>query len=254
VEGYADATYGERLADVYDAWYQGGDGADAMVAFVEQILEPTPGRILELAVGTGRLALRLARRGHDVTGVDVSPAMLERLAAADPDRTVRVLTGDMVDDLPPGPFDVVLVADNSLFLLADPVRQAACFRAVAGVLATGGAFVVEAFVPAEPPPAGPVVAVRSMTADQVVLSVSVTDPQLQTVDGQHVELRHGAPVVLRPFRLRYSTPTELDTFAAAARLELTRRSQDVAGTAFDAAQSPSHVSVYRHISATGEGG
>ena len=103
--------------------------------------------ILELAVGTGRLAIPLAGLGHHVTGVDVSDEMLDRLAVADVDGAVTAVLGDMVDDLPPGPFDLVFVAFNSLFMLVDPVAgNAACFAAVARVLAPDGAFAVEAFV------------------------------------------------------------------------------------------------------------
>ena len=71
--------------------------------------------------------------GHDVTGIDVSAAMLARLRSADGGQRVAAVHGDMVDDLPAGPFDVVFVAFNSLFMLTDPERQQACFAAVASV-------------------------------------------------------------------------------------------------------------------------
>lgn len=243
MEGYGDATYGDRLADVYDAWYTRGD-ADELVALVERVAGRRPARILELAVGTGRIAIPLARRGHDVTGIDVSPAMLARLRAADRDGLVTAVAGDMVDAVPAGPFDVVLVACNSLFMLADPARQAACFAAVAGVLAPGGRFVVEAFVPADAPAPGDAVTVRSMTADRVVLTVASTDARGQRVHGQFVELADGQPVRLRPFVLRYSTPAELDAFAAAAGLTIVERCEDASGRPFDRRDSPRHVSVY----------
>ena len=89
--------------------------------------------------------------------------MLDRLRDRDPDGRVTLVLGDMVDDLPDGPFDVVLVAYNSLFNLESADAPAACFAAVAARLAPGGVFVVEAFVPEDPPRAGSVVAVRSMT-------------------------------------------------------------------------------------------
>lgn len=244
---YRPESYGEGFADVYDEWYAGVSSVDDTVALVESLGAPsaTPLRILELAVGTGRLAIPLARRGHHVTGVDVSPQMIAVLAANDPDGLVTTVTGDMVEAMPAGPFDVVLVAYNSLFMLTDPAQQANCFAAVAGVLAAGGAFVVEAFVPDDPPSHGSDVALRSMTATTVVLSVTVTDPERQLVDGQHVELRDGQPVRLRPYSLRYSTPAELDAFADAAGLVLDHRLEDVGGAPFDPAASPRHVSVYR---------
>ncbi len=203
-----------------------------------------PARVLELAVGTGRLAIALAAR-HRVTGLDVSTAMLARLAAADPAGTVTTVRGDMANaaDYPPGPFDLVLVADNSLFMLAEPGEQAACFEAVASVLAPGGAFVVEAFVPREPPPAGSEVSVRSMAVDRLVLSVSSADAQTQQVDGQFVELTDGQPVRLRPWRIRYSTPAQLDAMAANAGLRCAARYEDAARTPFGD-DSGRHVTMY----------
>jgi SAM-dependent methyltransferase len=253
VEHYRPESYGEGLADVYDDWYGDVSDVDATVALVERVGGAGPGRpvrVLELAVGTGRLAVPLARRGHAVTGVDVSPAMLARLHAADTGRLVTTICGDMVDDLPGGRFDVVLVAYNSLFMLTDPARQAACFAAVAPRLAPGGCFVVEAFVPDDPPRAGPAVTLRSMNAGQVVLSVQSTDAVAQRVDGQLIELTDGAPVRLRPYSLRYSTPGELDAFAAAAGLALAERHEDVSERPYDAVTSPRHVSVYVRAKST----
>src|SRR5690606_5013676 len=131
--------------------------------------------------------------------------------------------GGMVDDLPPGPYDVVFVAYNSLFMLAEPARQADCFTAVSGVLGDTGRFVVEAFVPEDPPRPAEQISVRSMTADRVVRTINTTDAATQTVRGQFVDLPDGRPGRLRPYRLRYSTPAELDRFAAAAGLGVVHR-------------------------------
>ncbi|MGH9136212.1 MAG: class I SAM-dependent DNA methyltransferase [Acidimicrobiales bacterium] len=244
MEGYRDETYGERIADVYDDWFRGVRDVDGTVRFLDELAGRRPARILELAVGTGRLAIPLATRGHDVTGVDVSAAMLDRLRAADTEGRVTVVEGDMVDDLPSGPFDLVFVAFNSLFMVTDAERQAACFKAVAGAIAPEGCFVVEAFVPYDPPRQGTHVEVRSMTADQLALHVSVTDPDSQTVNAQFVELADGQPVRLRPFRLRWSRPAELDAWAEAAGLQLAERFAGVDRTPFTD-DSPFHVTIYR---------
>lgn len=248
MEGYRAESYGDHLADVYDDWYREVSDVEATIDFLDAVARQTtggePARILELAVGTGRLAVPLAASGHRVTGIDVSDAMLARLRAADPAGRVAVISGDMVADLPPGPFDVVFVAYNSLFMLTESARQASCFAAVASVLAEGGAFVVEAFVPYDPPRAGAAIEIRSMAAGSVVLSVTSTDPASQQVKGQLVELVDGEPVRLRPYFLRYSTPEELDGFAAAAGFRLAERTQDVHRAPFGD-DSPAHVSVYR---------
>ena len=151
MEGYRPESYGDRIADVYDELFGDVSDVPATVAFLDSLVAARPARILELAVGTGRLAIPLAGLGHHVTGIDVSAAMLARLRSADGGQRVAAVLGDMVDDLPAGPFDVVFVAFNSLFMLTDPVRQQAVFAAVATCLPPGGAFVVEAFVPWDPP-------------------------------------------------------------------------------------------------------
>jgi SAM-dependent methyltransferase len=244
MEGYRPESYGERIADVYDELFADVSDVGAYVAFLDSLVVRRPARILELAAGTGRLAIPLAGLGHDVTGIDVSAEMLDRLRAADVDELVSVVHGDMVDDLPAGRFDLVFVAFNSLFMLADADRQRACFAAVARVLAPGGAFVVEAFVPWDPPRGGPHVELRSMTTDRVVLAAHLTDSVNQTVNGQFIELVDGQPVRLRPYVLRWSRPAELDAWAAAAGLRLGERFADVQRAPFTDG-SPFHVSVYR---------
>jgi hypothetical protein len=169
--------------------------------------------------------------------------MLDRLRARDTAGRVTALLGDMVDDLPPGPFDIVLVAYNSLFGLEDAARQTACFVAVAARLAPAGAFVVEAFVPEDPPREGTVVAVRSMSVNEVVLSISEHDATAQTSTGHLVQFTDGGLVRLRPWAIRYAPPAELDTMAAAAGLALVARWEDFERRPFGD-DSPRHVSVY----------
>jgi SAM-dependent methyltransferase len=207
VEGYRSESYGERFADAYDELYHGVSDVPATVRFLDELARGStggsPGRVLELAAGTGRLAIPLAELGHDVTALDISPDMLDRLRRKDSARSVggRITTvvGDMARDLPGGPFDVVFIAFNSLFMLTDPADQAACFASVAAVLGPGGAFVLEPFVPYDPPRPGAVFELRSMTADRVVITVSSTDPATQVVTGQIIDLVHGRPVTLRPY-------------------------------------------------------
>ncbi len=242
MEGYGRSTYGDRFADVYDRWYGEQRQPTGMVDLVAELAGPG-GRVLELGVGTGRLAVPLAERDLRVTGVDASSAMLEQLRARDPRRLVDAVEGDMVDDVPPGPFDCVLVAYNTLFNLESSGRQAACFAAVASRLTTTGGFVVDAFVPEDPPRSGTVVALRSMTADEVVLSVSDHDPVAQRAVGHLVQLVDGQPVRLRPWAVRYAPPAELDGFAADAGLVLVARWEDETRRPFDPT-SPRHVSVY----------
>jgi SAM-dependent methyltransferase len=212
---------------------------DAIAALAEG------GPVLELACGTGRLALPLAARGLTVVGLDASPAMLERLRAKQGASTVDARAGDMAafDLTDCGPFRLVFVAFNSLFNLTSAEDQARCFAQVARHLAPNGRFAVECFVPGWAEGPRDAVEVRDLTADRVVLRVSRHDPDRQTVSGQHVELSESG-ARLRPWHLRYALPHQLDAHAARAGLSLVARWADWERSPFGP-DSTQHVSVYR---------
>ena len=240
MEGYDASTYGERFADVYDDWYGGLTDADACVALVAELAGD--GALLELGVGTGRLAIPLAADGRRVVGVDSSAAMLERMAAKPGGPAVVGVLGDMTDP-PVGEdrFAVVFVAYNTLFNLIDPADQQRCLAASAGALAPGGCVLVEAFVP-EPGRVVDQVAPRTITADRVVLSVSRSDPDRQEALGQYVDITE-AGIKLRPWHIRWSTPAQLDEMAADAGLVVADRWADWHRTPF-ADDSVAHVTRY----------
>ena len=245
MHGYDSTSYGEGFADVYDDWYADVTDVGATVA---RMIETAGagGRVLELGVGTGRLAVPMAAAGLNVVGVDSSEAMLNRLIErTKTDGThVEAVLGDMVDDLPDGPFDACLVAYNTIFNLLDAEAQQRCFVEVASRLRPGGCFVVEAIVPDDEAPTGTNVSVRSMAVDHVVLSVSEHRPDEQRTSGQFVEITEAGGVRLRPWSIRWASPTELDEMAAAAGLRVDRRDADMAGTPFDEI-ADHHVTVYR---------
>lgn len=242
MHGYEDRDYGDAIADVYDSWYADITDLDASIEFLGRFVGD--GRVLELGVGTGRLAVPLAAAGASVVGVDVSTAMLDRLRDKDPDGRIDTILGDMVDDLPDTTFDLVFVAYNTFFNVRDPDRQRLLFRRVADRLAPDGVFVIEAFVPDSDRPGGDSVGIRSMTADAVVLRADRHDRDAQTIDGQLVEISESGGVRLRPYRIRYATPDQLDDMARQAGLVLAERWENTLRDPFDA-ESPTHVSVYR---------
>jgi SAM-dependent methyltransferase len=246
VEGFDAATYGERFADVYDEWY--GEVSD-VAATVDAVAALAGGRpVLELGVGTGRLAVPLAERGLEVHGIDASPAMLDRLAAKATAAGVPVHRhrGDFADaDVTvPGGFGVVLVAFNTLFNLADAGAQRRCLANVARRLSPDGVLAVEALAP-EPDaaPAGGAVTPTVIAADRVVLQVTQSDPEAQTVTGSVVTITE-AGIRLRPWRIRWATPDEVDAMASEAGLERIERWGDWDRRPFDA-ESAKHVTLYR---------
>jgi SAM-dependent methyltransferase len=243
VEGYGPGSYGDAFADVYDDWYENVSDADATVECLTQLAGR--GRVLELGVGTGRLALPLASRGVAVVGIDASAAMLARLQGKPGAERIDVRLGDMAEELPDGPFAVVFAAFNTLFNLPTARAQRRCFVLVADRLSPDGCFAVEAFVPDETAyPAGDRIEVRSLASDHVVLSVSRLRPDEQRAEGQFVELSEAAGIRLRPWSIRYAAASELDEMAAAAGLTLDARWADWRQTPFTA-ESPHHVSLYR---------
>lgn len=247
--GYGTSTYGDAFADVYDDWYAGISDVEATVGCLTALVESVGGgSVLELAVGTGRLAIPLARTGVEVYGIDTSQAMLDRLRSKPGGDAVHIALGDMAlgdgaPALPGGPHATVFVAYNSLFAL-DAAARTACFDAVARVLVPGGHFVVEAFVPDLDRPAGSTIGVRSMSATHVVLSIDVHHPDDQRAEGQFVEITEAGGVRLRPWSVHYASPAVLDADAAHAGFVLADRWGDWDRTPFDR-HSERHVSVYR---------
>lgn len=247
MRGYGPNSYGDGFADVYDDWYADVTDVEATVKRLRTLAVSPDGRaptVLELGVGTGRLAVPLADAGLAVTGIDSSQAMLDRLHERNTDARVTAVAGDMVDDLPAGPFDAALVAYNTLFNLLDDGAQAKCFSAVARRLRPGGVFVVEAFVPETDQTGSSDVTVRSMAVDRVVLSISQHSPVDQRASGQFVEFTETGGVRLRPWAIKWATVDQLDAMAGAAGFDLESRFGSMAGDAFDD-ESTQHVTVYR---------
>ncbi|MFV0260370.1 MAG: class I SAM-dependent methyltransferase [Acidimicrobiales bacterium] len=250
------AAYGDVFAPVYDLWYAGVTDAEATARFVAD--RAASGPVLELGVGTGRLAVPLVRAGRTVIGLDASAAMLGRGRAAHPGARIRWARADMAAlPLAAGTCGGVLVAYNTLFNLGTGAAQAAAVAEAARVLRPGGILVVEALVPAgigaaagpslAPGPPRPAPVGRGSRATEAAMMVTavatVVDQDRQTIAGCHVAVDdHG--VELFPWLVRWSTPDQIDGYAARAGLVRTERYGDWVG----GPSSPAggiHVSVYR---------
>jgi SAM-dependent methyltransferase len=243
VPDYGPATYGERIASVYDAWVEPIVGATTQPA-VEFLAELAgDGRALELGIGTGRIAVPLAARGVRVEGIDASPAMVERLRAKPGGAQINVSLGDFGRVDIDGPFRLVYVVFNTFFALLDQEAQLACFANVAARLEPEGFFVIEAFVP-DPTlfDRGQRVSATRVEVDRVSFDAARIELATQRVTTQHVLIgREG--ITLFPVQLRYAWPSELDLMARLAGLELKQRFGGWAREPYTST-SPSHVSVY----------
>lgn len=222
MKDYEAHTYGDRIAGVYDELYGTLFDVDATVALLAELAGDGPA--LELAIGTGRIALPLKRRGVDVTGIDASEAMVAKLRAKPGGNDIGVVMGDFADVDVEGAFKLVFVVFNTLFALTTQDDQVRCFTNVGKHLTEDGAFVVEAFVPdATRFTRHQTVGVDHVGAEEVRLEASRHDPVNQRVHSQHIVLKQGKTVEMYPVSIRYSYPTELDLMARLAGLRLRDR-------------------------------
>lgn len=232
--------FGRLWAADYDG--PGNPDPAPAVDFLADLADGGP--VLELAIGTGRMALPLAERGLTVHGVEASEEMLAQLRAKPGGDQIPVVVADMADVPVSGEFRLAYLVFNTLFNLVDAERQADCFRNVARVLSPGGAFVIETFVP-DPRDfdADEQVQVRAVTEDSATIRLHRYDRPAQRFIRQTITF-DAEGVHLKPFAMRYAWPHQIDEMAQQAGLRLTERYADWHRRPFDA-DSRAHISVYR---------
>lgn len=234
--------FGERVAATYDEHSASMFDPAVVGPAVDRLAELAgDGPALELAVGTGRIALPLAERGVRVAGIDDSEPMLARLRAKPGAERIRIVAGDMATTRVDGEFSLVFLVFNTIFNLTTQDGQVACFENAAAHLRVGGRFVIEARVPElQRLPLGQTV--LPWRADPGGLSFYVYDVVSQRLSGQHYHLEDGG-MWASPTEMRYAWPAELDLMARLAGL---RREARWAGWDHEpfTALSPAHVSVY----------
>ena len=241
MDDYREDTYGERIAGVYDDWYAEYD--NATVTTLRELAQG--GRALELAIGTGRVALPLQQSGVAVEGIDASEAMIAKLRSKPGGDKIPVVMGNLADVAVEGQYALIYVLFNTFFALLTQEEQLRCFRNAAEHLSPQGSFVVEVFVPDLARFSGrQAVSVGRMNENEVQLDASQLDPVNQQISNQHVVLTEQG-IRLYPVKLRYVWPAELDLMARLAGLQLNRRWGDWQKAAFSA-DSGKHISVYEH--------
>jgi SAM-dependent methyltransferase len=237
-----DGVFGESIAARYD------ESEPEM--FEPRVVEATTdvlaglaghGRALELGIGTGRIALPLARRGIPVHGIDVSRAMVARLRAKPGGDAIGVTIGDFATTRVGGTFSLVYLVFNTIMNLTTQDAQVACFGNAAAHLDPGGCFVVEVMVPdLRRLPPGQNAVPFGVGPDRC--AVDVYDVATQAMSSNYYEIIDGrAEFTIYPFR--YVWPSELDLMARLAGLRLRRRWGGWAGEPFTG-ECDRHVSVW----------
>jgi SAM-dependent methyltransferase len=240
---YGPSTYGERIAEVYDELHAGLADVEPIVDALADLARG--GRVLELGIGTGRIALPLAARGIDIYGIDASEAMVAKLRAKEGGAKIPVTMGDFADVGVEGSFSLTFVVFNTFFALLSQEDQIRCFHRVAQHLTDNGVFLIEAFVPDLARfVRGQNTSATRVETDRVMLDVSRHDPVGQRVESQHVTITESG-TKLFPVQLRYAWPSELDLMAQLAGMRLRERWSSWERAPFTAA-STSHVSVYEN--------
>jgi SAM-dependent methyltransferase len=241
---YDPTTYGDRIADVYDEWFAVPSDTEDTVGFLSDLAGSGP--VLELGIGTGRVALPLAQRGHEVRGVDASEAMVEKLRAKTGGEHIPVTIGDFAELDIEEEFSLVYAVFNTFFALLSQEVQVRCFENVARCLRDeGGAFVIEVFVPDMTRwDRNQWIEARHVGNDNVVLDAARHDPAEQRVASNHLVVSE-AGVKIYPVRLRYAWPSELNLMARLAGLRLRERWGGWRREPFTAS-STRHISVYEH--------
>lgn len=236
--------FGEDVTAHYDNSAGSMFDADVLGPTVEVLVELVgDGRALELAIGTGRVALPLAARGVPVSGIDLSTAMLEQLRGKDGAERIEVTVGDMATTRLGGRFRLVYLVFNTIGNLTTQDQQVACFANAAAHLEPGGSFVIEVEVPdLRRLPPGEDARVCSHAPGSVGYD-RYTDLVAQQATSHHfVADGSGVGEVTTPFR--YVWPSELDLMAQLAGMSLRDRWAGWDRSAFTG-DSTSHVSVWQ---------
>jgi SAM-dependent methyltransferase len=201
-----------------------------------------PGPVLELGIGTGRVALPLAGQGLEVHGIDASAAMVAKLRAKPGGDRLPITIGNFAEVAVDPKYSLVFVVFNTFFGLSSQEEQVRCFANVASRLQPGGRFLIEAFVPDLTRFTGNQLLATRVDADEVTIEASRHDRANQYVSSQAIIIDE-AGIRLYPVQVRYAWPAELDLMAQLAGMRLQERWSNWRREPFTS-ESTNHVSIY----------
>ncbi|HEU5037114.1 MAG TPA: class I SAM-dependent methyltransferase [Nocardioides sp.] len=233
-----------EVAERYDEGSAEMFGPEVLGPTVDVLAGLAGGRpALELAVGTGRVAIPLAERGIRVHGIELSEAMVAQLRAKPGGAAVEVTIGDMTEARVPGTFGLAYLVFNTIGNVTTQDDQVACFLTASAHLEPGGFFVVENGVPIlRRLPGDERFAVFHHTDEHV--GIDEYDTATQLMWSHHYSSDDGTTYRRQSVPFRYVWPSELDLMARIAGMRLEHRWDDWDRSPFTAA-STRHVSVWR---------
>jgi SAM-dependent methyltransferase len=237
-----DGYFDEQIAAKYDE----SDDEEFDPEIIDQTVDfladlAGSGRALEFGIGTGRIALPLARRGVQVRGIDMSEAMVARLRAKPGGDDIGVTIGDFATTTVEGPFSLVYLVFNTIMNLTTQEAQVACFRNAAAHLEPGGCFVIRVMVP-ELRRLPPGETFQVFHGSDTYWGIDEYDVANQGLISHHIEIADGSvDVVSMPFR--YAWPAEYDLMAQLAGMRSRERWSGWRREPFSS-ESRSHVSVW----------
>ena len=227
-DGESAARYDESTSPYFDP---------AVIATTVDFLAPlTGGGALELAIGTGRIALPLAQRGVRVAGIDLSPDMVAQLRKKPGGDDIPVAMGDYATTTIDGPFSLVYLVFNSINNQTTQEAQVASFENAAAHLEPGGCFVIEVGVPNTR-------RLEVFDLSDTHVGVDELDFDTQRLVSHHFNLVDGRWERFSiPFRS--VSPAELDLMARLAGMSLRERWSGWKREPFTS-ESRKHVSVWQ---------
>ncbi len=221
---YVPSTiWSKNVAEVYDA--------TSAAMFDPAVLDPTvdlltelagAGPVLEFAIGTGRVALPLSARGVRVSGIELSPYMVEQLRGKPGANDIEVTVGDMSSACVPGTYKLVYLVWNGIMNVTTQEEQVAVFTNAAAHLDDDGRFVVEVVVPQlRSVPVGETGRVFALDRDHV--GIETFDDLVGQIASSHHWMAVDGRLIRGSAPYRYVWPSELDLMGRVAGLRLQHR-------------------------------
>lgn len=239
-------VWGKDIADSYDK--------TSAAMYVPDVLDPTVdllagladgGPVLELAIGTGRVALPLSEKGLEVHGIEFSSHMVDQLRNKPGANAIPVIVGDMVTTTAEGEFTLVYLVWNGIMNVTTQAEQVEVFKNAAAHLGPGGRFVVEVIVPQlRRVPNGEVARVFMKEPDHV--GIETFDDQVGQISWSHHWMSVDGSLVHHAAPYRYVWPSEMDLMAQLAGLSLENRWAGWQRSPFTS-DSENQIVVYRRV-------